>query len=88
MFSNFLRLDLSDLGKGLFIAVLAVVLGALQQAVTKYGYDFASYDWASILDLAVKAAGLYLTKNLLSTSDGTPLGLSREKVLGGFRKKV
>ena len=72
--SNFLNLNLKDLAKGLGIAIIAVVLGALQQALTDHGFDFGSYDWAGILDLAWKAAGIYLTKNLLSTPDGKLLG--------------
>lgn len=72
--SGFLKLDLSDLSKGVFIAALSVFLGALQQSLTGHGLDFANYDWAMIIDVTWKAAGLYLMKNLLSTSDGKVLG--------------
>lgn len=78
MNSAFLKLNLQDLARGLSIVVLGVVLGALQNGLTKYGFDFASYDWAGIFDLAIKAGGLYLSKNLLSTKDGAVLG-----VIGG-----
>jgi hypothetical protein len=73
--SNFLRLNLKDVAKGLSVAVIAVVLGALQQAVTAYGFDVASYDWSGILDLAWKTAGVYLTKNLISDNEGRVLGV-------------
>lgn len=69
MKSKFLRLGSSDLVKGFIVAVLAVVLGALQQGLVEFGLDFTAYDWSGILDLAWKAAGLYLTKNLLSDED-------------------
>lgn len=72
--SKFLRLNLKDLSKGLVVAVLAVVLGSIQQMVTAHGLDFASYDWVSILDVAWKATGIYLAKNLLSDQDGKVFG--------------
>ena len=72
--SAFLRLDLKDLSKGLVVAVLVVVLGALQQALTSHGLDLTAYDWNAILDVAWKAAAAYLGKNLLSDSEGKVLG--------------
>lgn len=73
MNSGFFKLNLQDLAKGLVVAVIAVVLGALQQMVTAHGFDFASYDWQSIINLAITAGGAYLGKNLFS-SDGKVLG--------------
>ncbi len=73
-YSNFFRLDWKDFGRGLSLAVLTVVVGAIHQALTAHGYDFASYDWGGILDLAWKTASLYLGKNLLSTENGKVLG--------------
>ena len=72
--SDLFRLKLNDLTKGLVIAVLAVVLGAIQESLTAHGLDFASYDWAGILDLTWKVVGVYLTKNLLSDKEGRVLG--------------
>lgn len=74
MNSGFLKLNIQDLSKGLVIAVIAVVLGGLQQAVTAHGVDFAAYDWMGVIDIAWKAACLYLAKNLISTEDGKVLG--------------
>ena len=74
MNSLFLRLNLKDLAKGAAIAALAVIFGAFQEAINVHGLDFALYDWSGILDLAMKAAGLYLSKNLLSDQDGKVLG--------------
>lgn len=73
--SAFLKLGVSDLAKGLSVAVIAVVLGSLSEGMTAHGFDFASYDWSSILDLAWKTAGVYLTKNLLTTQDSKILGV-------------
>lgn len=72
--SSLFRLNVQDLAKGLVIAVIAVVLGALQQAVTSHGFDIASYNWSSIVDIAWKAGGLYLSKNLLSDQNGRVFG--------------
>lgn len=75
MNSGLLKLNLSDVAKGLVVAVIAVVLGALQQAITAHGFDFAAYDWSMILHLAETAGGSYIAKNFLSTSDGRVAGI-------------
>jgi hypothetical protein len=67
-------LNLTDVAKGLVVAVLAVVFGALQQAVTAHGLDVTSYDWASIAQVAGTAALAYLSKNFFSDSNGKVLG--------------
>jgi hypothetical protein len=72
--SAFLRLNVHDVVKGLSLAVIIVVVGAIQQMLTAHGLDFASYDWGGILDLAWKAAIAYLAKNFLSDSNGLVLG--------------
>ena len=72
--SKFLRLGQSDLIKGLIVAILAVILSAFQEGLTAHGLDFASYDWKGILDISWKAAGIYLTKNLLTAENGKVLG--------------
>ncbi len=72
--SKMFTLNSADVAKGIALAVITVVLGALQQALTAHGFDFASYDWGAILQLAVTAGIGYLTKNFLSTSDGKLFG--------------
>lgn len=74
MNSGILKLDWKDLAKGFVVAIIVVVLGALQQAVTAHGFDFASYDWGAILNVAWQAAGAYLMKNLLSDEQGKVFG--------------
>lgn len=72
--SNLFKLNMQDLMKGLVVAVIAVVLGAVQQMVTAHGMDFAAYDWNSIVTIAGTAAISYLGKNLFSDSSGAVLG--------------
>jgi Na+-translocating ferredoxin:NAD+ oxidoreductase RnfE subunit len=74
MASKFLRLNLKDFGKGLIVAVLIVVLGALQEALGAHGLDFGAYNWVGILDVAWQAAAAYLVKNALSDEEGKVLG--------------
>ncbi len=75
-FSKLLTLEKSDWWKGLYVAVIVVVLGTLQQMVTAHGVNFADYEWHTILDVAWKAGGAYLLKNLLSDEQGKPLGIA------------
>lgn len=86
--SKFFRLNREDFWKGLYVAVVVVVLGTLQQMASSHGFDFAHYEWASILDVAWKATGAYLAKNLLSDGSGNPLGMATFKKLGGVFVKV
>ena len=72
--SSFLKLGKSDFIKGGAVVVLGVILGAFQEGLGTHGLDFASYDWTGILDLAWKAAAIYLSKNLLTTENGKILG--------------
>ena len=79
--SNFLKLNLKDVSKGLVVAVLVAVIGAIQQALEGHGLDFGAYDWSLVFDVAWKAASAYLVKNLLTDSDGT-INLGVVKVQG------
>ena len=72
--SSMFRLNRQDLVRGVVVAVGAVILGGLQQRLTTHGLDFASYDWGSMLNMALVGGGAYLSKNLLSDSDGKVLG--------------
>lgn len=74
MFSEKYKLGIEDFAKGAIVAVLAVVLGALQQAVTAHGFDFAAYDWGSIGNVAGTAFIAYLSKNFFTDRTGIPFG--------------
>jgi hypothetical protein len=73
--SSFFSLNRADLLKGLVVAVLVALLGAVQQALTGHGLDVTSFDWAGILDVSWKAGLAYLGKNLFTTSDGKFAGI-------------
>ena len=72
--SALLSLNKRDLYKSAILAGLVVLIGALQQALQTHGFDFAAYDWNGIADVAIKAVGAYLVKNLFSTDEGKFLG--------------
>ena len=74
--STLFHLDLNDFAKGIVVAVLVAILGGIQQAFIGHGLDFGAFDWGSIFNLAVMAGMGYLTKNLITDSNG--------KILGGF----
>lgn len=73
--SAFFSLNKADIWKGLIVAGLAAFLGALQQALTGNGLDVAAYDWGGILNVVILAAGSYLSKNLLSNTEGSFAGV-------------
>lgn len=74
MKSEIFKLNYKDFVKGLALAVIAVVIGALQQGLTAHGFDFASYDWSGILKLSVEAGLSYLVKNYFSNEQGQVFG--------------
>lgn len=74
MKSILFTLNYKDFVKGLALAVIAVVLGAVQQGLYAHGFDFASYDWSGIIKLAVEAGISYLLKNYFSNEKGQVFG--------------
>lgn len=74
MKSKLFTLNYKDFAKGLALAVIAVVIGALQQALTAHGFDFASYDWSGIIKLSIEAGLSYLIKNYFSNEQGQVFG--------------
>lgn len=75
--SKLFTLNYSDVAKGLVVAILVALLGAIQNALNGHGLDVATYDWGNILDVAWKAGVAYLGKNYLSDPEGkvvTPFG--------------
>lgn len=71
MKSNFLNLNLTDLTKGLVVAVLTAVITYLYEALQSG--DFTSLDWKIVGTTALIAAIGYLSKNLLTNSEGQVL---------------
>jgi len=77
MSSKPFSLNAADFAKGVALAVIVAALGGLQQLVTAHGFDFASYDWGFIANLAISAFIGYLGKNFISNEQGqvlTPVG--------------
>lgn len=68
--SDLFKLNSSDFLKSLIVAVLAAVLTALANAFNTPGFDFVTYDWSTLVTVALTAGASYLSKNLLTTADG------------------
>ena len=78
MNSSMFRISLSDVQKGLVMAVLAGFALPIAAAFQTPGFDLFSANWNEIITLAVNGAVIgfitYLTKNFFSTEDGKVLG--------------
>jgi hypothetical protein len=73
--SNFLALNSKDLWKGLLVAVLAPVVTTIANAMNVPGFDFASFDWKSVIAIGVSAGLAYLLKNLSQDNQGNVFGI-------------
>lgn len=76
MESKLFRLNSRDFVKGLVVAIITAVLVAIQNAISTHGLDFAEFNWAVIINVAITAGIAYLGKNLVSDEN--------DKVLGRF----
>jgi hypothetical protein len=66
--SKFLTLNWKDLGKGLLVAVLGSIVAGIAAALQNGTFDLKAIGMGALV------AGLgYITKNLLTNSDGIPL---------------
>ena len=70
MNSLFLKLNINDFTKGLILAVITAILGALYQLLQTKGFAISGIDIQEILKLALTAFIGYLSKNLLTNSSG------------------
>ena len=70
MASDLFRLNINDLVKGLVVAVLAAVVTALANAMNLPGFDYTTFDWGTLLSVAVTAGLAYISKNFLSDKQG------------------
>lgn len=76
MKSNFLNLNFRDLAKGLLTAIITAISAYLYEAIQSG--DLTAIDWKFVGTTALIAAIGYLTKNLLTNSDGEPLKTEAE----------
>ena len=65
--SGFLNLNWKDFGKGLLLAVLTAVLGAIYTTLQAGSFSF---DWKQIGTLAATSFMAYIMKNLFTNSNG------------------
>lgn len=75
--SNIFTLTKFDWIKGLVVAIFAAVLSSLAAAINVPGFDFATFDWGHLLQIAITAGIAYLSKNFLTTSSGDLVGTVR-----------
>ena len=74
MESNFFRLDIRDLLRGVSIAFLTPIMVYLASALQVPGFQFNALDFGMLAKIGIGAMLGYLVKNFLSTSDGRFLG--------------
>lgn len=74
MKNGLMKLVPGDILRGLIVAVFTGVLTFLAQAVNAPAFDYATFDWAQLGGIAITAGVAYLSKNLLTTNDGSFLG--------------
>ncbi len=67
--SNLFSINWSDFGKGLLLAVIAVILQGAYTIIGDGGYGTGA-EWAELLHTGVVTILAYLTKNLLTGSGG------------------
>jgi len=65
--SNFLKLNLNDWTKGLIVTVLAAILQPVLTVLQGGGWVF---NWGAILTVGLTAGLAYISKNLLTNTDG------------------
>jgi len=69
MQSKLFSLDLSDLGKGLVVAIITAILTSLITMINENGLMFSAGDFTLILQTAISAGIAYLLKNFSTNSD-------------------
>ena len=68
--SNLFRLNVQDLLRGVIVAVLTAVLSAVVEILKNKGLVLDTADLQQILAIAGTTLVAYLSKNLLTDSDG------------------
>ena len=76
MKSNFLNLNFKDILKGLLTAIITAISAYIYEAIQSG--NLTAIDWKFVGSTALIAAIGYLTKNLLTNSEGTPLKTESE----------
>lgn len=77
--SKLFRVNLGDIGRGTLIAVLSAVFVSFGTALNAENFSFASFNYASLFQVAVASFMAYLVKNFATDSEGTILGGADKK---------
>ncbi len=76
MSSKLFRINLGDLGRGILVAVLSTVFLAFGTALSAENFSFASFDYASLLQVAMASGMAYVVKNFVTSEQGNLLGMA------------
>lgn len=68
------KLNAKDFAKGAVVAIVTAVIVFLGQRVNVPGFDFLTFDWSSLISVAVSAFLAYLAKNYFSDDQGKVFG--------------
>ena len=79
MKSKLFRVGVRDLGKGLVVAVLSTVFLAFGAALNAENFSFATFDYASLLQVAMASGMGYIVKQFITDSEGAILGQADKK---------
>lgn len=74
MNSNYLRLGLKDIGKGLVVSVLTAIVLYIQAQLADPNFTFETVNWSVFGQIALTAGIGYLIKNVFTDADGKLLG--------------
>ena len=69
MQSKLFQLNISDLSRGLVVAIITAILTALITMINENGLMFSAGDFTLILQTAISAGIAYLLKNFSTNSD-------------------
>lgn len=85
MQNGIFKLDLASVADAVLTAVVLAGVGAFYGVVTTQGFDFFSADWGSIgrmmVNISFVTATISLAKDLISTTNGSVLGITPATVL-------
>ena len=79
MKSKLFRVNLGDLGRGLLVAVLSTVFLAFGTALNAENFLFASFDYASLIQVAMASGMAYVVKNFVTSEQGNLLGIADKR---------
>lgn len=73
MQNGIFKLSLSDVGKGIVVAILAAVGVYVLSVINVPGFDLATLNWGEVARVALSSGIGYLVKNLLTDNQGNIL---------------